>query len=80
MLLALMLSINSLVGVYYYAKVVFYSYWDFEESNKEQNYVPAFRGNLAQVTASVLSFSILFLGIISGNLYHIAFVASRAFR
>lgn len=80
LLLALMLSINSMIGVYYYAKVVFYSYWDFEDETSDNTYKPAFRGNLAQITASVLSFMILLLGVISGNLYQVAFVASRAFR
>lgn len=77
--MAVMVAINSLIAVYYYARVMFYSYWDFDDE-KETLSNGLFRGLPAWVPAAILVIIIIAVGIISGPYFQNIINATREIR
>ncbi|MDH5716146.1 MAG: NADH-quinone oxidoreductase subunit N [Spirochaetia bacterium] len=77
--LALMVTINSLIGVYYYARVVFNCYWDFEDEKSEEKSF-AFKSVSAWISGISLGILILIIGIFSDFIVERAMFASLNFR
>ena len=62
--LAFFVSINSLIAVFYYARILFYSYWYSEES-KVSSSPTLFLGFGSKISVALISLTLFTLGIIS---------------
>ncbi|MDH5720393.1 MAG: NADH-quinone oxidoreductase subunit N [Spirochaetia bacterium] len=77
--LALMVTINSLIGIYYYARVLFYTYWDFDKEEGTLK-TKAFRSAGSWASGIILSLAVLILGFLSDPIFRQALSASYSFR
>ncbi len=75
--LAVVMIVTSLVGVYFYIRIVFYAYWDFEDENARSGTLPPFRGIFAWSAAIVTAVLVLGIGFYSESIFNFARVASE---
>ena len=63
--LAIILSINSLIAVFYYARVFFYSYWFSDDGNKTKEPRALFPSPVSWIPMTILGLLTILLGIFS---------------
>lgn len=75
--LAIMVTVNSLISVYYYARVLFYAYWEFDEESETGSASAVYRGIPSKVIGYALTVIVLIAGFFSTQVITFAESASR---
>lgn len=75
--LAVMLIITSIIGIYYYVRVLFYVYWDFDKESTTVGVQSPYRGISAWTSAMFTVAGVLLLGFVSESIFNLARTASQ---
>ena len=78
-ILALFVAINSLLAVYYYARIVFHCYWDYETEGEKLT-GSALRSPAAWISGMALAVTVIGLGLVSSPVLRYALDAMVRFR